>query len=131
MSDGEPRAPRSWDTSWPTLIIGIAARPLVPASAPLPGISGLEHRLLAASVPCLWTAIGFGVLGVVLSLSGHHRYSGLFAVLSLLLVAVAALLASQFGLGGVGLAPALVATLPLATVLSLRESAWRRQGVKT
>ena len=62
---------------------------------------------------------------------GAAGESGLFGVLSLLLIDIAALFAAESGLGSLGLALPLVLTLPLALLMAVRESAWRRQGVRT
>ena len=80
--------------------------------------------------PSLVFALLLGVVTTVASFSGRHRYSGLFGVLSLLSLNVAALLSGVFGMEGLGQPLPLIVTLPLAVVMAVRETAWRRQGVK-
>ena len=122
---------RSWDTAVPTMAASMLAAWSVPPGGPAPGISDLESRLLAGVWPCLLAAMALGLITVVASMMGRHRGSGLFGVLCLLLVNLAGLLSGQFGAGGQGVVATLVVTSPLAAVIALRESRWRRQGVET
>jgi hypothetical protein len=128
----EPRrGQRSWDTALPTLVVSALAAWRVPPSGPAAGISDLESRLLAGVGPCLWAALALGLITAAVSLLGKHRSSGLYGVLCLVLVNVAGLLSAQFGAGGTGVVTTLLVTSPLAIVMALRESRWRRQGVET
>ena len=129
MTPGNQQSMRSWDTAVPTVIVCALAMFLVRPSAPIPGISDLERELLGMVMPCLLAALILGLVTVVLSLMGRHRYSGLSGVTSLLLVSMASLFSGLYGVGGVGAGATLAVTLPLAVVMALRESKWRKQGV--
>jgi len=117
---------RSWDTAIPTLIVSVLAALLVPPSSLLPGISDVERRLVTAILPLLLAAVALASAAAVSSLGGRHRLVGLFGVLSLMLVNAAGLLSGQYGTDGVGVLVTLVVTAPIAIVMALRESAWRR-----
>ena len=121
---------RSWDTAVPTLIASVIACLVVPSSGPMSGISDIERQLLRLVWPGLILALVLGVVCAAASFSGRHRYSGLYGVLSLLFLNVGALLSGVFGIGGLGQPLPLIVTLPLAVVMAVRESAWRKQGVK-
>jgi hypothetical protein len=121
---------RSWDTAVPALIASVIACLVVPPSGPLSGISDLERHLLRLVWPSLVFAVVLSGVGAAASLSGRHRYSGLFGVLGLLFLNVGALLSGVFGTEGLGQPVPLIVTLPLALVMAVRESAWRSQGVK-
>lgn len=123
-------AVRSWDTAVPTLIASVIACLVVPPSGPLSGISDIERQLLRLVWPSLVFALLLGIVTSVASFSGRHRYSGLFGVMSLLFLNVGALLSGAFGMKGLGQPLPLIVTLPLAVVMAVRETAWRKQGVK-
>jgi len=118
---------RSWDTSVPTLVISVVAAVAVPPSGTVPGISDIEQQLASAILPLLLMAAALAVAGVVASLTRKHRWSGLFGVLSLLLVNLAGLLSGQYGVGGVGLLVTLLLTSPFAVMMARRETLWRRK----
>jgi len=80
--------------------------------------------------PSLLFALVLGVGGAVASFRGRHRYSGLLGVLSLMFLNVGALLSGALGIEGLGQPLPLIVTLPLAVVMAMRETAWRKQGVK-
>ncbi|MGE3373722.1 MAG: hypothetical protein AB7O37_09320 [Vicinamibacteria bacterium] len=117
---------RSWDTALPTLAVSVLAALLVPPSSLLPGISDVERQLVTAILPLLLGAVALASAATVSSFGGRHRLVGLFGVLSLLLVNGAGLLSGQYGTDGIGVLVTLVVTSPIAIVMALRESAFRR-----
>lgn len=117
---------RSWDAALATLIASVLAALLVPPSSLLSGISDVERRLVTAILPLLLAAVALASAAAVSSFGGRHRLVGLFGVLSLLLVNGAGLLSGQYGTDGVGVLVTLAVTAPIAIVMALRESAWRR-----
>ena len=118
---------RSWDTSFPTLIVSVAALVLLPPPRLAPGISDIEGQIASAIVPVLWVALALAVATVASTLMGNHGRSGFFGVLSLVAVNVAGLLSWQYGVGGLGLLATIPVTAPFLVVMGLRESAWRKE----
>jgi hypothetical protein len=117
---------RSWDAAIPTLVVSLLAAIGVPPSSSLPGLSDVERRLLAAILPLLLAAVALASAAVVASLGGRHRVVGLFGVLSLMLINAAGLLSGQYGVDGIGVLVTLLVTSPLAVLMAMRETAWRR-----
>jgi len=109
----------------PLVLSGLALA-FVRPSAWTPGISELELHIAAATTPLLAGAAFFAVCGIASAWTGKHRYTGLWAVLSLLLINLAGILTTAYGADGIGLLGTVPLTAVPAIVAARRETAWRR-----